>query len=101
MDTLMDLTGVHRYRNGRMDVDFSSRGLQPRWKLVKVDGVWYDRKDMARWILDRGPVSPVTRRPLTPETVTNATNVAPFRIIGKARVTSTNDAAGRTGQTSA
>lgn len=87
-------TGMHRGRDGRLDVDQFSRRLIPRWRMVRVDGRFFERKALARWLLERG-VSPVSRRPVTGAEFADATNANPYRIYGKAPMRAANLAAKR------
>lgn len=64
---LRQLTGTARSRNGRLAIDWISRRQVPRYKMVLLDGVWYDRDDLRR-VLSRRPrpeAVPSSRRPLT------------------------------------
>lgn len=84
MNDLGTIVGMHRTRNGRLGLDYMSRTLVPRWKQVNVDGVGYDRKALADWILARGSVSPASRRPLNASVRDAVTNSNPYGIYGKA-----------------
>jgi hypothetical protein len=83
-DTLASMAEMHRMRDGRLEVDYLSRELMPRWKLVKVDGVWVERKALSNWILSRGKISPKSRKPLSADELREATNSEPYRIFQKA-----------------
>lgn len=39
---LQDLTGVHRTRNGTLALDWLTRTSRPRWRMLRLDGQWYD-----------------------------------------------------------
>lgn len=65
--TLRQLTGTARARNGRLAIDWISRRQEPRYKMTRLDGEWYDRDDLRR-VLSKRPrpeAVPVSRRPLT------------------------------------
>jgi hypothetical protein len=81
---------MHRTRNGRLNVDFLSRRLMPRWKMIKIDGVYYERKALAEWLLRRGAYAPASRRPLTPAQSADVANANPYRILGKAPLLNSN-----------
>lgn len=81
---LANLTGMHRARNARLEVDYLSRGLEPRWQMVRVDGTWYDRRALAEWLVAHGGQTPTRRWTVPPEDVEDVTDPAPYRIAGKA-----------------
>ena len=62
---LASIVGAARVRNGRLDVDWLSRALRPRWRMVLLNGQWYDREGLRERVRDRGPEVPGTRRPLS------------------------------------
>ena len=97
MSDVADAAGVHRERDGRLDVDHFSRRLMPRWKMVRVDGRYFDRKALGAWLLER-KTSPITRRPLGARELVNATDPRPHRIFGKAPILDANLAAGGAGR---
>lgn len=74
-------TNVHRKRDGRMEIDYFSRRLQPRWKLIKIDGVYYDRKSLANWLLTRGASVPTSRRPFTAKELENIRDPNPYGLL--------------------
>jgi len=41
---LRGITQVHRTRNGRLQVDWLSRRSLPRYKMLALNGQWYDRR---------------------------------------------------------
>jgi hypothetical protein len=91
-DKLASIAEMHRVRDGRLEVDYLSRELMPRWKLIKVDGVWVERKALSKWILSRGKISPKSRKPLSVEELREATNSEPYKIFGKAPKYASNHA---------
>lgn len=77
--------GMHRTRNGRLEVDQLSRRLQPRWKMVRVDGRWYDRRALAAWLLGHPglatvPYAPASRAGIARNQVAAITDANPYRL---------------------
>lgn len=67
--------GVARYRNGRLDIDWFSRSLRPRWRMVRLNGQWYDRDGV------RGLAAvPATRRRLTAAELAHVRDPAPWSL---------------------
>ncbi len=52
-ETLRDLTGVARARNGRLAVNWITRALRPRWRMLRLDGQWYDRAALRDFLRSR------------------------------------------------
>jgi len=46
--------GLHRYRNGRSELDFFSRQMRPRHTLVEIDGKFYNRDTLRKKIKNSG-----------------------------------------------
>ncbi len=90
---LANETELHRTRNGRLNIDMFSRTLKPRWTLVKMNGAYYDRRELAKWLKQRGSVTPIARRKMTAEETRNVGNRNPYRIYGKAPMRNKNRAA--------
>jgi hypothetical protein len=86
MNDLAREARLHRSRNGRLNLDMFSRTLKPRWTLIKIDGAYYDRRGLARWLKERGSFVPASRRRMTANETRNAANENPYRIYGKAPV---------------
>lgn len=66
-DSLRALARMARARNGRLQINWVSRAQKPRWRMVFLDGQWYER-DGLRALLDRRPkpeVVPASRRRMT------------------------------------
>jgi hypothetical protein len=60
-------SGVARYLDGRLGDDRLSRREVARWRLVRLDGVWYDRARLAAQMrLAASRRVPHSRRLLTP-----------------------------------
>lgn len=87
---LANETQLHRTRNGRLNIDMFSRTLKPRWTLVKMNGAYYDRRQLAEWLKQRGATTPFTRRRMTNKEIQNVGNKNPYRIYGKAPVRNKN-----------
>jgi hypothetical protein len=59
-----------RYLNGRLALNWLGRRMKSRWRMVLLDGQWYDRTGIRAWIkarLDRGlgAFVPHSKKPLT------------------------------------
>ena len=65
-NTLRVMAQVARARNGRLAIDWISRRQRPRWRMLRLNGDWYDRQRLGETVRRRGPVVPASRRPLTP-----------------------------------
>lgn len=72
--------GVARYRNGRLEVDWLSRSLAPRWRMVRLDGQWYDRQALRDAVRGGAVEVPATRRRLSAEEVADAVNETPWSL---------------------
>lgn len=81
-ETLRRLTKTARYRNGRMDVNWVSRAQMPRWKMMRLDGTWYERRGLDRLLRRRPPpeVAPVGRRQLTARELTALRDPNPWTL---------------------
>lgn len=84
MNELQKDLELHRTRNGRLEMDYLSRTLMPRWKMVRIDGVYYDRKALADWLVRRGPHAPSSRKALSADVIADLRNATPYRIFGRA-----------------
>ena len=42
-----------RYLNGRLALNWLGRRLKSRWRMVYLDGQWYDRAAIREWIAAR------------------------------------------------
>ena len=67
---LLRLTGLRRYRNGLLALDYFGRRMERRWAQVRLDGQWYGRAALADWLrrrAERGlpPAVPHSGRPLS------------------------------------
>jgi hypothetical protein len=57
-ERVRDLARVARLRNGRLEVDWLSRRLEPRWRMLALDGRWYDRARLRDWLAATGRPPP-------------------------------------------
>ncbi len=77
-----DDTGLTRYLNGRLADDRLSRRQVPRWRLVRLDGVWYDRARLAERLRSeaaaRRRAIPHSRRALTPAEIARLESPRPY-----------------------
>ena len=62
-ESLRDMAGTARYRDGRLDINWISRRQMPRHRMLSLDGQWYDRGRL-RDMLDRRALERA-RRPQT------------------------------------
>ena len=86
MNNFMDILNLHRYRNGRSEIDYFSRQLRPRYSLIEIDGKFYDRERMRRYIMNQGSaIAPETLKALNKQTTNNTMNTNPWRIFGKVK----------------
>ena len=83
-DDVSSMTEMHRTRNGRLDIDQFSRGLKPKWRMIRIDGAYFDRRKLAEWLTTRGKFAPTTRRALTTREIEGIQDANPYRILGKA-----------------
>jgi len=84
---------IHRYRNGRLELEYFSRQQLPRYSLINLDGVLYARNSLKNYLKERNvSIVPKTRRPLTKEERNMVFNNTPFRILGKAPIYPSNRA---------
>ena len=91
MNNLKDLLEIHRYRNGREEVDYFSRQLRPKYSLIELDGKYYDRNSLKKFVTERASnIVPESLRAMTPKERNAVTNNTPFRIFGKSKVFSKN-----------
>lgn len=72
--------GVARYRDGRLEPNWLSRNLRPRWRMVRLNGQWYNRDLLRNRITDRGAQVPATRRALTNAEARNVRNTNPWSL---------------------
>lgn len=82
-ETLRDLADVARARNGRLEIDWLSRAQMPRWRMVELNGQWYDR-DALRALLNRRPrpeAVPASRRALTVAELQRVRDPAPWTLL--------------------
>ena len=71
---LLRVSGLSRYANGRLALDYFSRRLRRRWAQVRLDGQWYDRAALGDYLRRRAargqpPAVPHSGRVLAAETV--------------------------------
>lgn len=76
---LRDAMDLHRTRNGRPAINWMSRRTLPRWRMVPLNGQWYERGRLARAVT-QSPSVPHSRRRLTPAELRNATNTEPYSL---------------------
>ena len=81
-ETLRDLAGVMRARNGRLAVDWVSRRQEPRWRMLRLDGQWYDRRRLRALLASRPrpEVVPASRRRLSAAELAAVRDANPWRL---------------------
>jgi hypothetical protein len=89
--SLQDMLSIHRYRNGRGEVDYFSRQVRPRYSLIELDGKFYDRETLKTFITERANnIVPESLRAMSRTERSNVLNATPFRIFGKAKMFPSN-----------
>ena len=78
-----ELLELHRARNGRLAPDMLSRRLQARWRLLFLDGQYYDRARLRRLVERVGrarAVVPDSRRRFGPSDWEALDDPSPWRV---------------------
>ena len=84
---------IHRYRNGRLELEYFSRQQLPRYALIKLDGNLYGLNSLKTYLKERNTtIVPKTRRQLTPAELAMIFNKNPYRILGKSPIFPSNKA---------
>jgi len=81
-EQLRVLARVARARNGRLAIDWISRRQMPRWRMLLVDGQYYNRQRL-RQLLSRKPdlrSAPGSKRKLVPAELKAVYNNNPWRL---------------------
>lgn len=73
-----------RYLNGRLALNWLGRRLKSRWRMVLLDGQWYDRAAIKAWIAARfdrelGVYVPHSRKAFTDEDLRKIYDPFPYR----------------------
>lgn len=85
-ERLRVLAEMARARNGRLAVDWFTRAQIPRWKLILLNGQWYERErlrqrlERSRGAANRRLTVPATGRRLTNAEIEDASNTSPWRL---------------------
>ncbi|ABT15079.1 hypothetical protein NY2A_B680L [Paramecium bursaria Chlorella virus NY2A] len=88
---LQNMLEIHRYRNGRLEIDYFSRKMSPKFSLIELDGKYYDRNDLKKFIIEQGStIVPESLRALNSKEKAIVNNKNPYRIFGKAKVYAKN-----------
>lgn len=82
MNNVRAATGVRRTRNGRLAINRLSRTAKPRWRMILLDGQWYDR-DRLRALLAgaRRTRVPHSTRELTVAELENIMDSEPWTLL--------------------
>lgn len=78
---LQNTTQMSRTRNGRMAINWLSRRAIARWRMIPLDGQWYERGRLKTSVAaaPAGTV-PHSRRKLTEAELRNVMNSAPWSL---------------------
>jgi hypothetical protein len=72
---------MHRYKNGRLQIDYFSRQQRPKWSMIEIDGEYYDRDAIHKFVIDRSnTIVPKTLRKMTKSELEAVINKNPFKI---------------------
>ncbi len=89
MDPLAAWLGMHRVRNGRLGVNRLSRREKARWRMLALNGEFYDRDRLRAALADQArrglaaPVVPHSRRRLTRAELDAIADPNPWRLWNK------------------
>jgi hypothetical protein len=87
MNNLKNKLELHRYRNGREEIDYFSRQLKPKYSLIEIDGKFYDRASLQKFVEERASyIAPETLKAMTKNEKTTVANSNPWRIFGKVKI---------------
>ena len=87
MNNLKNKLELHRYRNGREEIDYFSRQLRPKYSLIEIDGKFYDRASLQKFVRDRASnIVPESLKAMTTEEKNRVINSNPWAIFGKAKI---------------
>ncbi len=75
-----NLADVTRYRNGRLAIDVLARRQKPRWRMLFLDGDWYDRNRLRAELARLGEFVPQTRRALRLGEILAIRDTQPWRL---------------------
>lgn len=82
---LKGIADIHRTRDGRLAVNWLSRRQQARWRMLAMNGQWYNRgrlRNSVRSNASRGkaPLVPHSSRRMTNAELANALNASPWSL---------------------
>lgn len=84
---LQNMLEIHRYKNGRLEIDYFSRKMTPAFSTIELNGKYYDRNGLKKFIAEQGSnIVPESLRALNSKEKANVNNKNPYRIFGKAKV---------------
>lgn len=88
---LQNMLSIHRFRDGRPEIDYFSRELRPKYTLIKLDGKYYDRQSLEKFINEKASnIVPESLRSLNNKEIDNAKNKTPYKIFGRVKTYSKN-----------
>lgn len=79
LNGLKAIAEVHRTRDGRLAVNWLSRRSKSRWKMVALNGQWYDRQRLRDRVKNR-PVVPHSSRRLAEAELAEILNLNPWSL---------------------
>ena len=82
--TVQALLELHRARNGRLAPDMLSRRMQARWRMLFLDGQYYDRARLRRVVTRVGrarAVVPDSRRRMDASNFLALDDANPWRVL--------------------
>ena len=90
MNNVREITGVRRVRNGRLAVNRISRATKPRWRMLALDGQWYDRDRLRELVVGarrdgRRTAVPHSTRALTAAELDAILNTNPWTLLPRRR----------------
>jgi hypothetical protein len=87
MDSILETLGIHRFLNGRSELDYFTRRMKPRYALIEINGKFFDRDILAKKIKNSGRnTNPESLEKLSTRERNKILNTAPYRILGKAKI---------------
>jgi hypothetical protein len=83
MNNVRAVTGVRRVRNGRLAINRLSRAAKPRWRMILLDGQWYDRDRLRALVSNtrRRTAVPHSARALTAAELADVMDLEPWTLL--------------------
>jgi hypothetical protein len=91
MNNLKNKLSIHRYRNGREEINYFSRQMRPKYSLVEIDGKFYDRASLQKFVKDQASnIVPNSLKAMSTSEKNKVVNSNPWGIFGKVAILSKN-----------